>query len=610
MAEVRLDKEWTDPAGVTHAAGDTVDVDEKTLADLRDAGIVGDVTDAGWAGPTFAGDDTGGADDGRTPRPRTSTTPTSARYSVDRTVAISIDDVGNLADTITKATLAAAAVVAVLVILIGLVRAVRDRLRQQLVISDTTPLPAAVAGSEGEANTLSPWLRQRVQTALSEQMEEARGIVERVFSVDVALHRLPAEIALDQGTESITSAARDTLATVANGLRAVAPGQADGILGALASALPKPRGANVQTAPLLRGPVDTFRLGLSIELNNLEGSPLAATTLWEPLGYESTAPTQSGQERLVLLIEPASHWVALRLASQRLRATPARALRRPSFRRRGADPNLDLQRLLAAALTLNAMRAFGDHTLAFGGEALDDLRQIGDALGRYHRPYAIAGAVHEAMGFAYLKEHDLEKARRSFLAARDAWAKAEELLGEHGRGRSAISEAELADERERHRVRRIKCALLSGDAAAMAPATDELRDEPALGIRRPTHALQHRLPLQLRGRAGGDRVPAAGVGVPRPLRAGDHRLGRVGPGPRRSRAGAALRAGALPRRPQPHLVDAPGAQPAPARRLARRGRGVRRARPAVHIGSGAAPVAGRHAVALRRRLTSPNSCHR
>ena len=43
MAEVRLDKEWTDPAGVTHAAGDTVDVDEQTLAELREAGIVGDV---------------------------------------------------------------------------------------------------------------------------------------------------------------------------------------------------------------------------------------------------------------------------------------------------------------------------------------------------------------------------------------------------------------------------------------------------------------------------------------------------------------------------------------------------------------------------------------
>ena len=68
MAEVRLDKEWTDPAGVTHAAGDTVDVDAETLAELREAGIVGDVADA-WAGPTFAGDDTGGDDTGGTDAP-------------------------------------------------------------------------------------------------------------------------------------------------------------------------------------------------------------------------------------------------------------------------------------------------------------------------------------------------------------------------------------------------------------------------------------------------------------------------------------------------------------------------------------------------------------
>jgi hypothetical protein len=395
---------------------------------------------------------------------------------VDSLVAISIDGVGNLADTITKATLAAAAVVAVVVILIGLARAVRARLRQQLVISDTGPLPAAVAGSEGEANTLSPWLRQRVQTALAEQMEEAQGIVERVFSVDVALHRLPAELAVDEGTDPITSAAQDTLATVASGLRAVAPGQADGILGALSSALPKPRGCVVQTAPLLRGPADVFRLGLSIELHRLDGSPLAATTLWEPPAHLPTAPTLSGQERLVALIEPASHWVALRLAAQRLRATPARSLRRASMRaRRSDDPSLDLQRLLAAALTLNAMRDYADHTLAFGAEALDDLRQIGPSLARYHRPAAIEGAVHEAMGFAYLKEHDEEKARRSFLAAREAWARAEALLAAGGR---AAEDTKLADELERHRVRRIKCALLSGDAAAMAPATAELRDNP------------------------------------------------------------------------------------------------------------------------------------
>ena len=66
MAEVRLDKEWTDAAGVTHAAGDTVDVDETTLAEVREAGVIGDATDAGWAGPTFAGDE-GDADESDAP---------------------------------------------------------------------------------------------------------------------------------------------------------------------------------------------------------------------------------------------------------------------------------------------------------------------------------------------------------------------------------------------------------------------------------------------------------------------------------------------------------------------------------------------------------------
>ncbi|HEX5597494.1 MAG TPA: hypothetical protein VFX61_15985 [Micromonosporaceae bacterium] len=52
---VRLEKEWTDAAGKTYAAGDTVDVDAATLAELQASGIV---SEANWAGPT------GGADAG------------------------------------------------------------------------------------------------------------------------------------------------------------------------------------------------------------------------------------------------------------------------------------------------------------------------------------------------------------------------------------------------------------------------------------------------------------------------------------------------------------------------------------------------------------------
>jgi hypothetical protein len=401
---------------------------------------------------------------------------------VDSPLAISVDSIGNLADTITKATLAAAAVVAVVVVLLGLGRAVRDRLRQQLVINDTAPLPPAIAGSEGEAITLSPWLRQRVQGALADETTEARDIVEEVFRRDVRLHRLPAEIAVKDDTEAITSAAKDTMATVANGLRAVAPGQADGILGALGSALPSPRGCQVQTAPLLRGTADKLRLGLAIELHDLDGSPIAATTLWEPSTFDpaSGGQPQSWQERLVTLIEPAAHWTALRLVSRRLRATPARSLASPiGRRRRTRETRLGLQRLLSAALTLNAMKEFADHTLAFGAEALDDLEQIGTSLQRYHRPCAIRAAVQEQMGFAYRVEAIDAKARRSFLDACTSWGDAEQRVADNpGEMASAATGAELADERERYRVRRLKCALLSADGVSVAAAAEELDGQP------------------------------------------------------------------------------------------------------------------------------------
>ncbi|MEV4535238.1 hypothetical protein AB0J82_15545 [Asanoa sp. NPDC049518] len=406
-------------------------------------------------------------------------------------VAFSIDDVGALADTISKATLAAAAVVAVVVILVGLSRAIRERLRQQLVINDTAPLPAAIAGSEGEALTLSPWLRQRVQAALADEAAAARGIVDDVFQRDVALRRLPAEIAIKDDTEPITSAAKDTMATVASGLRAVAPGQADGILGALSSALPSPRGCLVQTAPLLRGDAGNQRLGLAIELHELDGSPIAATTLWEPLGTDPSG--QSWQERLVALIEPAAHWVALRLVARRLRAMPAGGLRVPWLsRRRSLTTRLELQRMLAAALTLDAMKEFAGHTLAFGAEALDDLDQVGFALRAYHRPAAIRGAVQERLGFAYRLENVETKARRAFLDASESWAEAEQrLVTNPGDNAGSTTETALADERERHRVRRLKCALLSGDLAATSVAAEELRDQPpkAAGDARTLYAI-------------------------------------------------------------------------------------------------------------------------
>jgi hypothetical protein len=51
MVDVRLEREWTDGDGVGHSAGDTVDVDAATLADLQAQGIVGGET-TDWVGPT------------------------------------------------------------------------------------------------------------------------------------------------------------------------------------------------------------------------------------------------------------------------------------------------------------------------------------------------------------------------------------------------------------------------------------------------------------------------------------------------------------------------------------------------------------------------------
>ncbi|MEV4755437.1 hypothetical protein AB0J86_10020 [Micromonospora sp. NPDC049559] len=62
MVYVRLDGEWTDGDGVSHAAGEMIDVDAATLAKLQAAGVVSEgagkedwagpgSTTTGWAGP-------------------------------------------------------------------------------------------------------------------------------------------------------------------------------------------------------------------------------------------------------------------------------------------------------------------------------------------------------------------------------------------------------------------------------------------------------------------------------------------------------------------------------------------------------------------------------
>lgn len=55
---MRLAVPWTDPAGVSHAAGEIIDIDAITLAQLEEGGVVDEIkepegtkTDDGWIGP-------------------------------------------------------------------------------------------------------------------------------------------------------------------------------------------------------------------------------------------------------------------------------------------------------------------------------------------------------------------------------------------------------------------------------------------------------------------------------------------------------------------------------------------------------------------------------
>ena len=51
MVYVLLERDWTDGTGAAHSAGDRVDVDAVTLAELEATGVVRS-GETDWAGPT------------------------------------------------------------------------------------------------------------------------------------------------------------------------------------------------------------------------------------------------------------------------------------------------------------------------------------------------------------------------------------------------------------------------------------------------------------------------------------------------------------------------------------------------------------------------------
>nr|MDT0659634.1 hypothetical protein [Micromonospora sp. DSM 115978] len=418
--------------------------------------------------------------------------------------------VAGLADAVTQVAVGLLTLVAALVAVVGVANAVRSRRHEQVVIADIEPLTVADADQPPVGN-LSPWLRQRVRAALFAQRHDARHIVDGVLGRDVALGRVPADLTMSRAEAAISGAAEDALATMAQGLRVIAPQQAEGLLGALSAALPRRRGYRVRVSPLTRGAGDQPRLGLALELSHLDGPAIATTTFWEPPAAADPVP-----ERLVTLIEPAARWIALHLLTLRLVIRPPR--RRPWRTTEGV--RLGLRRLFAGGLGRTAMEDFPQYAVAFGEDAIAELTLAAEGLTGYHRPWEILAGVREELARVLAGEGRPDEARRQFGRAVREWRQAEAALAANP-GRAAGGDAgDLADDRERLRLRRLKCLLLTGAPAARRTVAADLAATglaPSAGMRTLYNA------ACLYATLGGEHLTVAAETIGRAVLAEPHR---------------------------------------------------------------------------------------
>jgi hypothetical protein len=137
------------------------------------------------------------------------------------------------------------------------------------------------------------------------------------------------------------------------------------------------------------------------------------------------------------------------------------------------------------------MEDFPQYAIAFGEDAVAELTLAAEGLTGYHRPWEILAGVREQLARVHQREGRAEEARRQFGRAVREWRQAESALAANpgrvlavpavrnpaardlagaDRSDSEVSQdgvpAELADDRERLRVRRLKCLLLAGGPTA------------------------------------------------------------------------------------------------------------------------------------------------
>jgi tetratricopeptide (TPR) repeat protein len=382
-------------------------------------------------------------------------------------------NLASAADTIVKTMVAVLTIIAAALVIVGLIRAWVGRRRVQVVIEDVAPvegLPPSVASG------LSPQLRQAVRKALLQQRDDASYSVLKTLEQDIngGLLRARGSIQVKTITTGLRSTTEDSLTTLAAGVRAVAPKEAEGLLSALSAALPAQRGWVIRAKPVLYGADSDADTGIVIELAELGHPPDAVTTFWtrsETLRSAATdeARTAATISSIYRLIDPVARWVAIRLVSRQLAQAGVPRRWQLLAKHKLKQELAGLQMQLAGQLSLYATRNQTEFNRGFAEQALADLSDAARLLPQYFRPHLAAAAVHELLGWSYKLSRDVQNTSKEFTQSVRAYDEATRLLREASDA-SPDQKAAL----ERIAVRRTKCRLLSGDRGQVVIGAQEL----------------------------------------------------------------------------------------------------------------------------------------
>jgi len=382
-------------------------------------------------------------------------------------------DLASTADTIVKTMVAVLTLIAAALVVVGLARAWGLRRRVQVVIEDVAPpeeLPSSALLS------LSPQLRQEVRKALLEQRDDASYSVLRTLEQDIkgGLLRAHGSIQVRTITAGLRSTTEDSLTVLAAGVRAVAAKEAEGLLAVIGSALPAQRGWVIRARPVLYGAEPGADVGMIVELAELGHPADAVTTFWTSSEAFRSATTDGARvaamgSSLYRLLDPTSHWIAIRLVSRQLAQSGVprrwRLLARQTLKQELAG----LQMQLAGQLSLYVTRKQTEFSRGFAEQALTDLSDSASLLPQYFRPHLTVAAVHEQLGWLHGRGGDAVNASNEFNQSIRAYDEATRIIMEAS-GESPERKATL----ERITVRRTKCRLLSGNPGEVIIARREL----------------------------------------------------------------------------------------------------------------------------------------